>query len=238
MSGDVVSLPLFPLPLVLLPRAPLTLHVFEPRYRAMVADCLAQQRPFAVVLVQHSTMHSADLVAMQQMRDYLAALPDADDEYPEYLPHLIATEAIIDEHVRFDDGRYGLQCHGGRRMHITGLTQRTPYLVATAHAVPDVALPATKAAAFALRQMYARYWRAIQRASQQTVEVPALAEDDVELSWQIAHAMHVDHTHKQLWLEGNATQRLRSMITALRAERNTLPLHAPPTAYRVPWSWN
>ncbi len=238
MSGEMVSLPLFPLPLVLMPNAPLTLHVFEPRYRAMVADCLAQRSPFAVVLVQHSAAHSADLVTMQQMRDYLAVFPDADDEYPEYLPHLIATEAIIDEHVRFDDGRYGLQCRGGRRIQITGLTQRMPYLIANARSMPDTLSAATRAAAFALRQMHARYWRAVQRASQQDIAVPELSDDDVALSWQLAHLMHVDTARKQLWLESSAPQRLRSMTVALRAERNTLPLHAPPTAFQVPWSWN
>ncbi|MEY2844993.1 MAG: hypothetical protein RL076_539 [Chloroflexota bacterium] len=239
MSGDVLSLPLFPLPLVLMPNAPLTLHVFEARYRAMIAACVAQRSTFAVVLVQHSATHSADLVTMQQMRDYLAEFPDdGDDEYPEYLPHLIATEAIIDEHVRFDDGRYGLQCHGGRRIQITGLTQRAPYLVATARSIPDTHTPAAKAAAFALRQMHERYWRAMQRASQQPADAPTLVEDDIALSWQLAQLMQVDNERKQLWLESSAAQRLRSMIIALRAERNTLPLVAPPTPFRVPWSWN
>jgi len=238
VSGEMVSVPLFPLPLVLMPNAPLTLHVFEPRYRAMVADCLAQQRTFAVVLVQHSAVHSADLVTMQQMRDYLALFPDADDEYPEYLPHLIATEAIIDEHVRLDDGRYGMQCRGGRRFQITGLTQRMPYLIASARNIPDTPSAATRAAAFALRQMHERYWRAVQRASRQDIAVPVLSADDVVLSWQMAHLMHVDPARKQLWLESSAPQRLRSMTVALRAERNTLPLHAPPTAFQVPWSWN
>ena len=34
-------LPLFPLGVVLFPGAPLPLHIFEPRYRRMLADCLA-----------------------------------------------------------------------------------------------------------------------------------------------------------------------------------------------------
>lgn len=42
-------LPLFPLPVVLFPTAPMPLHVFEPRYRRMVARCLEQDRRFGVV---------------------------------------------------------------------------------------------------------------------------------------------------------------------------------------------
>jgi Lon protease-like protein len=42
-------LPLFPLDLVLLPGTPLPLHIFEPRYREMVSECLAQEKRFGVV---------------------------------------------------------------------------------------------------------------------------------------------------------------------------------------------
>ena len=34
-------LPLFPLEVVLFPGTPLPLHIFEPRYRVMLTDCLA-----------------------------------------------------------------------------------------------------------------------------------------------------------------------------------------------------
>lgn len=42
-------LPLFPLDVVLLPGVPLPLHIFEPRYKEMIGECLAQKRPFGVV---------------------------------------------------------------------------------------------------------------------------------------------------------------------------------------------
>jgi Lon protease-like protein len=43
-------LPIFPLPdLVLFPHTLLPLHIFEPRYRAMTADCLARDRRLAIV---------------------------------------------------------------------------------------------------------------------------------------------------------------------------------------------
>ncbi len=43
-------LPLFPLELVLLPGTLLPLHIFEPRYREMIGECLAGHRKFGVVL--------------------------------------------------------------------------------------------------------------------------------------------------------------------------------------------
>ena len=50
LSDDELShLAIFPLPeAVLFPHAALPLHVFEPRYRKLVADCVAAKRPLAV----------------------------------------------------------------------------------------------------------------------------------------------------------------------------------------------
>lgn len=43
---------MFPLGTVLLPGAPLQLQVFEPRYRALLTDCLAHGGTFGVVLIE------------------------------------------------------------------------------------------------------------------------------------------------------------------------------------------
>jgi len=42
-------LPLFPLDVVLFPGTVLPLHIFEPRYREMISECLAEQKSFGVV---------------------------------------------------------------------------------------------------------------------------------------------------------------------------------------------
>ena len=43
-------LPLFPLDLVLLPEAPLPLHIFEERYKTMIGECIDNRKEFGVVL--------------------------------------------------------------------------------------------------------------------------------------------------------------------------------------------
>ena len=46
-------LPLFPLPrVVLFPRTFLPLHIFEPRYRQMTAECLASHKHFILLLTR------------------------------------------------------------------------------------------------------------------------------------------------------------------------------------------
>ena len=56
---DLVDLGLFPLDLVLLPGERVPLHLFEPRYRQLYADCVLEDRPF--VLVQTGPAGTADV---------------------------------------------------------------------------------------------------------------------------------------------------------------------------------
>src|SRR3984893_7074952 len=52
-------LPLFPLPnVVLFPNVFLPLHIFEPRYRELVADALASDRMIGMVLLKPGWQHA------------------------------------------------------------------------------------------------------------------------------------------------------------------------------------
>jgi Lon protease-like protein len=57
------ELPLFPLNTVLFPGMPLTLHIFEDRYKRMIRTCLKTRQPFGVVLVRHGQEAFGPLVA-------------------------------------------------------------------------------------------------------------------------------------------------------------------------------
>jgi Lon protease-like protein len=49
VTDDARDLGLFPLDLVLLPGEKVPLHLFEPRYRQLYADCVLEEQPFVVV---------------------------------------------------------------------------------------------------------------------------------------------------------------------------------------------
>src|SRR3954454_11484075 len=49
MAGSGLELPIFELPLVLLPGELLPLHIFEDRYKRMIARCLEDGEPFGIV---------------------------------------------------------------------------------------------------------------------------------------------------------------------------------------------
>jgi len=51
-----VLLPLFPLDLVLLPGVPLPLHIFEPRYKEMITQCLDRNEVFGIVRAKDGGM--------------------------------------------------------------------------------------------------------------------------------------------------------------------------------------
>ena len=51
-NSTILTIPLFPLHTVLFPLSPLQLHIFEERYKTMISECLENERPFGVVLIQ------------------------------------------------------------------------------------------------------------------------------------------------------------------------------------------
>lgn len=49
-------LALFPLEVVLFPGTPLPLHIFEPRYKEMIGECLEQKKSFGVIRAQETNL--------------------------------------------------------------------------------------------------------------------------------------------------------------------------------------
>jgi uncharacterized protein len=103
-----MEIPLFPLHVVLVPGAPLPLHVFEPRYRALLADCLAAGAPFGVVCLTAGAEAGPGSVAFAR----------------------VGTLAEIREVARYPDGQADLVTIGTRRFRLTDVVaDQRPYLV-------------------------------------------------------------------------------------------------------------
>ena len=56
--SEADNLPLFVLPMVLLPGEIQSLRIFEPRYRQMLDDCLLDDRPFGMVMTDPMAIHN------------------------------------------------------------------------------------------------------------------------------------------------------------------------------------
>jgi Lon protease-like protein len=67
-------LPLFPLDVVLLPGTPLPLHIFEPRYKEMIGECLAEKKPFGILRAQGESV--AEIGCTAEILEVLKRYPD------------------------------------------------------------------------------------------------------------------------------------------------------------------
>ena len=113
-------LPLFPLPnVVLFPNVFLPLHIFEPRYREMVADALASDRMIGMVLLKPGWQHG-----------YEGRPP----VYP------IGCSGVITHVVRLEDGRYNIVLRGVERFRILEEDRGRLYRVASVEPVAERAL--------------------------------------------------------------------------------------------------
>jgi Lon protease-like protein len=116
-----MQIPLFPLHAVLAPGLALPLHVFEPRYRAMVRHCLDTPSPFGVVLIREGSEVAPPAGEPQEL-----AIAE------------VGTLAEIREASRYSDGRWDLVTVGGGRFRIREVRDDlAPYLVAEVDLLED-----------------------------------------------------------------------------------------------------
>ena len=91
-------IPLFPLNVVLLPGGDLPLHIFEPRYRRMVHDCIEQKSEFGMLL-----------------------------SLPKGVVRVGCTAEIVDVARQYDDGRLDIVTVGRAPFRIVELLNMEPF---------------------------------------------------------------------------------------------------------------
>ena len=57
-------IPIFPLGVVIFPGEDLNLHIFEPRYKQMITDCFAEQKPFGIPAVINNEIAETGTLTM------------------------------------------------------------------------------------------------------------------------------------------------------------------------------
>lgn len=114
-DDDLVDVPVFPLPqVVLFPNERLPLHIFEPRYRAMLADCLGAGGAIVIAQVSRADGRIAGVAGAGVIVDH-QPLPDGRSNI------IIAgrTRVRLDELVTEDPPRYPY-----KRARVTRLSDR------------------------------------------------------------------------------------------------------------------
>lgn len=92
-------LPLFPLDVVLFPGTPLPLHVFEPRYKELVAECLEQKKPFGIIRTEE-----------------------------EGIADIGCTAEIVAVTKRYEDGKLDIVAEGRERFEVLEVNEERTFL--------------------------------------------------------------------------------------------------------------
>jgi Lon protease-like protein len=174
------EIPLFPLPnVVLFPAALLPLHIFEPRYRAMVADALEAER----------------LIGMVMLR------PGWETDYEKTPPvYRIGCAGFITHADRLPDGRYNIILRGLEKFRIAAErparegVQR--YRLARVESISEARAPAGAAGRDARRRLERLIARRLHRNAEDMIPKDIPDEDLVH-----AIAQHLDPLEKQALLE-------------------------------------
>jgi len=92
-------IPLFPLPVVVFPRTPLPLHIFEERYKSMVAEAISGKSEFGMVLASKDGIVNAGCT--------------------------VSVEKVVEQ---YPDGRMDILTRGQHRFEIVTLNEEKEYL--------------------------------------------------------------------------------------------------------------
>lgn len=196
-SAGRYRLPLFPLPVVLLPGARMPLHIFEQRYRDMVADAMRADRRFGMLY------HDWDVQG-----------PFLSD------PGSIGCVARIVEFRGLEDGRSLIIVEGVARFAIDdGLESDALYFEALVRPYTDVGTPAAAAGALVTRRTasLALFERVLASMAAPPESLPDL-EPDSELSFRLAQTIQVDpRWHQELLEMRSEEERLDRVDEVFRA---------------------
>jgi Lon protease-like protein len=196
------ALPLFPLPqTVLFPGALLPLHVFEPRYRAMVRDALETHRCLAVVFITDPSRTHLDK--------------------PEIAS--VAGAGLIIDHAELPGGRYNILVRGRARVRLAELPFVPPYRRARAEVLPSVPAEVSPADLSALIST-ATTFSSMVRERDKTFEfrLPRDAPPGT-IADLCAHHLVLDGKERQAILETfDVVARVRRVAEALAVQRVTL----------------
>ena len=192
------ELPLFPLHVVLYPGRPLPIHVFEPRYREMLEDCLATDRRFGVIAIRFGRAErgGADV-------------------------YRVGTVAEVLRVERLDDGRSNIVTRGAERFRIKQLLRDRAYMRAEVELLDEE--PAAAGLAHlvaAVRHHLEVYLEDIGAGRELAGKLPA---NPAALAWLAACAAELQLSEQQQLLEiDSLAERLRITLRLLRREHSLM----------------
>ena len=189
------TLPIFPLPhVVLFPNVSLPLHIFEPRYRTMIADAIAGDRMIGMVLLRPGWE------------------ADYDGRPPVYQ---VGCAGVITHHDRLPDGRYNIVLRGVQKFRIIGEDDSRAYRLAAVQGLHEPLADGEREEVKAARQRLETLFVPQPRGRGADRTLPS-AMNDEDLVNTLAQYMELEPLEKQALLEREGlAARCRSLIELL-----------------------
>ncbi len=189
---EMYEIPLFPLNVVLFPGMPLPLHIFEDRYKTMIADCIRENRPFGVVMIEEDSAAFGEPAK----------------------PVVIGCTAEIAQVQPLDEGRMFIMTVGRERFRIVRLEYDKPYLVGTVAPAPlDVDdEEATAEEAESLEPLVLAYLHKLARFGHIELDADQIPSDPEGLIYLAATLIQLPTEEKQVFL---AIDRASELVRAL-----------------------
>ena len=201
-DGDL--LPLFPLSSVLFPGAPLPLHIFEQRYRDLVAELLS--RP-------EGELRRFGVVAIRSGREAGPTVPDL---------HAVGCAAVVRSASAYTDGRYDLLSLGVRRFRLLDVdASAQSFLVGRVQWLSEPVGDSERAARLVepVQSAMLGYVERLVATGEAEVDLPELPDEPLALSYLVGAALLLPLTERQQLLEApDAARRLRQVLSLLRRE--------------------
>jgi uncharacterized protein len=197
-----MTLPLFPLGVVLYPGVVLPLHIFEDRYRRLVRDLLDMpegSRLFGVVAIK---------AGREVGLNGTTAL------------HEIGCTAELRYAEAYEDGQFDIIATGSDRFRLLEVDDSQP-MQARIDLLPDEQSTESAASAARVRRLFVGYRKALLTAQGLPVDDDPLElpDDPTELGYLVAASMILDLTDKQMLLNApTVDDRLRLERTLLKRE--------------------
>jgi len=200
-----VRIPLFPLPgVVLFPGTLLPLHIFEDRYRRMVAHALAGER----------------LIGMAMLK------PPVDVDAGDSPIFEIGGAGRIVESEELEDGRYNILLEGKFRYRVIAESPGGPYRTAEVEPVPSLPFSSEDEGA-RIRDLATNLFEVIRPA----IDLPPLPDEDLDaerLASEIALRMRYRPQELQAMLETNSVPaRYANLIARMMEWQKRIQFLAP-----------
>jgi uncharacterized protein len=216
----VYDLPLFPLNTVLFPGMPISLHIFEDRYKLMIGECVAKRQPFGVVLIKNGRE---------------AGQPAT--------PQAVGCTANIAQLQPLQDGRMNLVAIGHDRFYIHTFHHDKPYLVGTVESLPlrRGSEPNTAAHTRRLRQLLTSYLELLSQMGEVEFDMDKLPTDPLELAYLTATLIQAPaHDKQQLLVINHEPELVTAVYHTCRYELAILKAMAAATSppHAGPFSLN